>query len=104
MPATTVFASCSSRGPKVRTRLHSSGCNKRGMTLSRRELLQYAVAWGVGGTLRLGAQDSGKSPLFLEVPAATSGIHFIHDNAMSENHYLPETLGSGCAFLDYDND
>ena len=23
---------------------------------------------------------------------------------MSEAHYLPETLGPGCAFLDYDND
>ena len=23
---------------------------------------------------------------------------------MSEKHYLPETLGPGCAFLDYDND
>ncbi len=23
---------------------------------------------------------------------------------MSENHYLPETLGPGCAFLDFDND
>ena len=28
----------------------------------------------------------------------------MHDNAMSEHRYLPETLGPGCAFLDYDND
>ena len=74
------------------------------MILSRRELLQYAVALGVGSTLRLGAQGSGKAPLFAEVPASVSGIRFVHDNAMSENHYLPETLGPGCAFLDYDND
>jgi hypothetical protein len=74
------------------------------MILSRRELLQYAVALGVGSTLRLGAQDSGNAPLFLEVPPSASGIRFVHDNAMSENHYLPETLGPGCAFLDYDND
>jgi hypothetical protein len=74
------------------------------MILSRRELLQYAVAFGVGGTLRLNAQDSGSAPLFLDVPASVSGIRFVHDNAMSENHYLPETLGPGCAFLDYDND
>lgn len=28
----------------------------------------------------------------------------VHDNAQSAEHYLPETLGPGCAFLDYDND
>ncbi len=28
----------------------------------------------------------------------------MHDNAMSEERYLPETLGPGCAFMDYDND
>ena len=33
-----------------------------------------------------------------------SGIPWVHDNAMSPEHYLPETMGPGCAFLDYDND
>jgi enediyne biosynthesis protein E4 len=74
------------------------------MVLSRRELLRYAAAFGISGTLRLKAQDPAKPPLFVEVPASASGIRFLHDNAMSEKHYLPETLGPGCAFLDYDND
>jgi len=43
-------------------------------------------------------------PLFEEVPASASGISWIHDNARSDMHYLPETMGPGCAFLDYDND
>ncbi len=43
-------------------------------------------------------------PLFEEVPASASGITWVHDNAMSPQRYLPETLGPGCAFLDYDND
>jgi hypothetical protein len=43
-------------------------------------------------------------PLFVEVPASASGIAWVHDNAMSARHYLPETLGPGCAFLDFDND
>jgi enediyne biosynthesis protein E4 len=44
------------------------------------------------------------SPQFVEIPAAQSGIAWVHDNAMSAEHYLPETLGPGCAFLDFDND
>ena len=42
--------------------------------------------------------------LFSEVPPSASGIQWVHENAMSESHFLPEALGPGCAFLDYDND
>ena len=41
---------------------------------------------------------------FEEVPAATSKITWVHDNAHSPDRQLPETVGAGCAFLDYDND
>ena len=41
---------------------------------------------------------------FEEVPAATSKITWVHDNARSPDRQLPETVGAGCAFLDYDND
>ncbi|PYS85601.1 MAG: CRTAC1 family protein, partial [Acidobacteria bacterium] len=41
---------------------------------------------------------------FVEVPPETSGITWVHDNAHSPERYLPETVGAGCAFLDYDND
>src|ERR1041384_4471473 len=40
---------------------------------------------------------------FTDVTAA-AGIRWVHDNAMSPERYLPETVGAGCAFLDYDND
>ncbi len=43
-------------------------------------------------------------PLFLEIATSASGITWVHENAMSENRYLPETMGPGCAFFDYDND
>jgi enediyne biosynthesis protein E4 len=33
-----------------------------------------------------------------------SGLRFRHHNGASGNKLLPETLGSGCAFLDYDAD
>jgi len=33
-----------------------------------------------------------------------AGIHFAHNNGAFGQKYLPETMGSGCAFIDYDND
>ena len=33
-----------------------------------------------------------------------SGITWVHTAGKSAEHYLPETTGAGCAFLDYDND
>src|ERR1051325_5197465 len=47
---------------------------------------------------------SNAAPAFEEVTSSASGITWFHDNAMSEQRYLPETLGPGCAFFDYDND
>lgn len=35
---------------------------------------------------------------------AQSGIHFKHNSGAYGKHYMPETVGAGCAFLDYDND
>ena len=35
---------------------------------------------------------------------AAAGIDFRHNNGAFGGKYLPETLGAGCAFLDYDND
>jgi enediyne biosynthesis protein E4 len=35
---------------------------------------------------------------------AQSGIHFIPNNGAFGKKYLPETMGPGCAFIDYDND
>ncbi len=34
----------------------------------------------------------------------TAGIHFTHNNGAFGKKYLPETMGPGCAFIDYDND
>jgi hypothetical protein len=53
----------------------------------------------------LSQQVQTSSPVtFEEVPPKVSGITWVHDNAASPEHYLPETIGGGCAFLDYDND
>jgi enediyne biosynthesis protein E4 len=40
---------------------------------------------------------------FVDV-ARQSGINFLHDNAASPQKYLIETMGSGCGWIDYDQD
>jgi hypothetical protein len=67
--------------------------------ISRREWI-----WMMAGTPLLASTAGGPKALFEEIPPAQSGIKWVHDNAMSPARYLPETLGPGCAFLDYDND
>lgn len=40
---------------------------------------------------------------FTDITAA-AGITFVHNNGAAGEKLLPETMGGGCAFLDYDND
>jgi hypothetical protein len=75
--------------------------HERPRCFSRRTFLASAGAWGISRRLSLRAASP---PIFEEIPAAKSGISFVHENAMTPEHYLPETVGAGCAFLDYDND
>jgi enediyne biosynthesis protein E4 len=74
------------------------------MKLTRRHWLQLASAFGAVHLLGKPSAGFLPKPLFLEVPASASGIDWVHENAMSPSHYLPEALGPGCAFLDFDND
>ena len=49
--------------------------------------------------------DRGKPVVtFVEVSPKASGISWVHNNAHSPERFLPETVGAGGAFLDYDND
>ena len=65
--------------------------------------LRNAVALlAVAGVASLaGAQ--APSVHFTDITAA-AGIRFVHNNGAFGKKWLPETLGPGCAFLDYDND
>ena len=69
--------------------------------------------WGVAGLatcsplLRLNALagPSAGSPGFRFVDVTNqAGIQFEHNSGAFGGKFLPETLGSGCAFLDYDRD
>ena len=75
-------------------------------TFSRRAFLRLGTGSVAAKLLpsRAWARGASPGPLFSEVAPEASGIHWVHDNAMSASHFLPEALGPGCAFLDYDND
>jgi hypothetical protein len=63
------------------------------------------LAAGAAGLALLRPAAAGEArPTFEEIPPEASGIRWVHDNGASSDHYLPETMGPGVAFLDYDND
>jgi hypothetical protein len=46
---------------------------------------------------------SAPAPAFRDV-TQSAGIHFRHQNFRTPQKYMIETMGSGCAFIDYDGD
>jgi len=66
--------------------------------VNRREFLCGALALAPAVSARA---DIGFR--FTDVTSA-AGIQFRHNSGAFGQKYLPETLGPGCAFLDYDND
>ena len=71
---------------------------------SRRQFLTLLGSVGASTLMPLRRGLVAAPPLFEEIPASVSGISWVHENAMSANRYLPETMGPGVAFVDYDND
>ncbi len=65
--------------------------------------LLWWIAREPGSTLTSGDSAQPPSAGFTDV-TATSGIHFIHDNGAAGEKLLPETMGGGVAFFDFDND
>ncbi len=61
------------------------------------------VSASVKPTPRLAARDAGCAVTFTDV-AAASGMKFVHERGATPQHHFPETMGSGVAWLDYDND
>ncbi len=56
------------------------------------------------GSASLIAAPTGAPGFRLTDVTATAGIAFHHNSGAYGAKYLPETMGPGCAFLDYDND
>jgi len=51
----------------------------------------------------VGSACFGQNISFHDI-TASAGIHFTHNNGAFGKKWLPETMGPGCAFIDYDND
>lgn len=78
---------------------------------SRRSFLKRLLAGLAGSELArstvqccLAMPPSANKFPFELVPPVVSGITWVHRNGRSPEMYLPETVGAGCAFIDYDND
>src|SRR3954452_5493712 len=67
-----------------------------------RDIALIAAA-ALGRFVFAAAPQVDSSVKFIDV-AAVSNIKFKHDNAASPQRYLIETMGSGAAWIDYDND
>ena len=87
------------------------------MSTSRIPFTTEAQRHGVGIVLRLLRASVSPWLIVFLVPTfssaqtihfrditAQAGIHFIHNNGAFGKKWLPETMGPGCAFIDYDND
>jgi enediyne biosynthesis protein E4 len=59
--------------------------------------------FALASVLLIACSAHAQSITFRDI-TAQAGIHFIHNNGAFGNKYLPETMGPGCAFIDYDND
>jgi len=53
--------------------------------------------------LFLGSLPASGQVYFRDI-TTQAGIHFTHNNGAFGKKWLPETMGPGCAFIDYDND
>jgi hypothetical protein len=76
--------------------------------VNRREFLRRTCVAGsavpIAALARPGSQgDAGPGFRLVDVTSA-AGLHFDHRNGAYGGKLLPETMGSGCAFIDYDAD
>src|SRR5579859_4548817 len=59
----------------------------------------------VASTSHAVSSDSGaeEAPWFIDITEKV-GLHFVHDAGPLGNYFMPESLGSGAALFDFDND
>lgn len=67
--------------------------------------LRHIVALAVAGTtLMVTPAAQSASPVSFADVTAAAGVRFKHESGAFGKKYLPETMGSGCAFVDVDGD
>lgn len=73
----------------------------QGAGILQREWLRLFVT--VSSVALLGSTLPGATVTFSDI-ARSAGITFLHDNAATSEKFLIETMGAGCAWIDYDQD
>jgi len=66
-------------------------------------ILVLVLAIFLVGKTGIGATPETSTIQFRDV-TQSAGIHFVHNNGAFGKKFLPETMGPGVAFIDYDND
>ena len=74
------------------------------LRVNRRDFLRGVGAALAGFPEALAGQSATGAGFQLVDVTARAGLTFRHNNGAYGGKLLPETLGAGCAFLDYDND
>ena len=64
----------------------------------------FSAALVLASALGVVAQAPQNSSITFRDITQKAGIKFVHNNAAFGKKYLPETMGPGVAFIDYDND
>jgi enediyne biosynthesis protein E4 len=67
-----------------------------------RALALVAVTLAIFSTARVSAKLD--PPIVFADVTASAGVRFVHNNGAFGKKYLPETLGAGCVFFDFDAD
>src|SRR6266576_3429804 len=70
--------------------------------ISRRDLLKQMGYLSLALATPASTFPENRSPFTFSDVSAQAGINFRHDNAASAEKYLIETMGSGCGWIDYD--
>jgi hypothetical protein len=71
---------------------------------SRAFRLILLISIGISPLLAQTPKPASQAPIFNVVDPQKSGITWVHTSGRSDMRHLPESIGPGCAFLDYDND
>jgi hypothetical protein len=83
----------------------SAGAGARGVLGANKRIGAGLIDAGNQDPSDLAGPRAAASPVtFHEVPPEKSGITWVHVNGHSDRRYLPETVGSGVAIFDYNND
>jgi enediyne biosynthesis protein E4 len=93
------------RGSTKRCRTSEPRVRRTGRSIKSFGVRMVLIALLLGSAVIAKEPHSASSPaIHFEDVTRAAGIHFIHNNGAFGKKWLPETMGPGVAFIDYDND